>query len=225
MKTVAITALRFIVILGVTCLVMGSGVAMLYSVFKDRLAEREAIQFQELLGQILPPGEAVLIAGSQENGDDVYLVADDQGQPLAYAARGEATGYSSKVKILLGASADDELSIRRVAVLSQAETPGLGTKVAESRSNYTLWQKIGLAEADGPEEQYNDFMDQFSAERREAKAQPPLTVEQLNTVDAITAATISSNAIKDGVRQAAERIRAAREAARSRAAGSAAVLE
>ena len=120
----------------------------------------------------------------------------------------------------MGTLPDDALSIRKVAVLAQQETPGLGTKIADSRSSWTLWEKIHLARPAGDEELINDFMDQFSADKRNKKGRPPLTAAELDTVDAITAATITSNAVKNGVRDAVERIRAARAAAKPSSGGS-----
>lgn len=192
------TAIRFIVILGVICLVMGGGVAVLYATFKERIAQKEAEQFELALRQVLPDGRVERIAGSPADGDDVYRAADDSGTVLGYAARGAEQGYSSKVKILVGFE-PDAVTIRKVIVLDQQETPGLGANVNLTRSSYTLWQKIGIQPADEPEKQSNEFLDRFSGR----------AAAQVDGVDAMPAATITSNAVKNGVAEAGRRVRQA----------------
>jgi len=209
MKTIAKTALRFVIIIGISSLVMGSGVAFLYAAFKVRLAERKAEEFKLVLKTALPEGEVKLLAGSMDAEDDVYAVCDAAGKPLAYAARGSGQGYSSKVKVLVGTKADEKLTISKVVVLEQQETPGLGTNVSLTRSTYTLWQKVHVAPADKPESFYNSFLDKFQGR----------TAERLGEVDAMVAATITSNATKNATREAVERIRAAIAAKPAGAAG------
>jgi Na+-translocating ferredoxin:NAD+ oxidoreductase RnfG subunit len=82
-------------------------------------------------------------------------------------------------------------------VASQAETPGLGTRVAEERSTLTLWDK--LFGGGDTERLVNPFLDQFAGKKP----------EEFKEVHAITAATITSNATKKAAEQAVERIRKA----------------
>jgi hypothetical protein len=70
--------------------------------------------------------------------------------------------------------------------------------VAEQKSNFTLWEKLfGPSKAGKTEQLINPFLDQF----------PGKKPEQFSQVQAITAATITSNATKRAVEQALERIR------------------
>ena len=201
MKLAMKTAVRFVVVLGLICLVMGSGVAVLYAAFKGRIAENDRKQFEAKLQEVLPAGKVERLAGSPERGDDVYVCRDESGEPIAYAARGEAQGYSSRVRIIVGAGADAALSIRKVAVLDQQETPGLGADVSLTRSRWTLWEKLGKSFSGAAEAEpfENKFLDKFT----------DTAVGGLDQVDAMTAATITSNAVKSGVREAVERIRGA----------------
>jgi len=191
-------ALRFVLILGLICTGMGTGVAFLYAAFEDRIAQKEARQFEATLGQVLPEGRIDRIAGSPARGTDVYKVTADDGAVQGYAARGEAQGYSSTVRVLVG-TRPDAATIRNVAVLEQQETPGLGANVSERRSNYSLWEKAGVAPTEQPERFGNAFLSRFEGR----------TIAELGEVDAMTAATITSNAVKAGVRQAVRRIREA----------------
>lgn len=103
--------------------------------------------------------------------DEVYDISKD-GEVIGYAFRGTGSGYGGDINILIGLNSDK--TIRDIVVLSHTETPGLGSKITES-----------------------NFLDQFNG----------LSLEELKlseeggAVDAITGATISSEAMVDGVRQ------------------------
>jgi RnfABCDGE-type electron transport complex G subunit len=194
--------IRFLVVLGLVCIFTGGGVAVLYAVFKGDLARRENAAKEAAILAATPEGAKVDIqqplAGEPFAPDAVYAARGADGKPVAYVAGGEATGYSSTVKVVVAAGAAD-LRILRVVVASQAETPGLGTRVAETKSTYTLWDKLfGAAEA---ERLLNPFLDQFAGK----------TPGEFKDVHAITAATITSNATKRAAEQAVERIRKAIE--------------
>ena len=196
--------LRFVIILGLACLVMGGGVAILYACFQGRLAARDRAATQEAIRAVVPEGAKVdlakPLAGSTKDGSAVYaaVAADAGARTVAWVAAGEAQGYSSVVKVMVGVTKEgNALKIHKVAVLSQAETPGLGATVAETRSTYTLWQK--LFGSDEPERVFNPFLRRF--ETRQAG--------QVRDIQAMTAATITSNATKAAVAQAIGRIQAA----------------
>ena len=198
------TLLRFVAILGLICLVMGGGVAVLYGVWRDQIAGRERAAMQAAMLAVAPEGAQVdaekPIAGTAGQADAVYAARDSSGKAVAYVAGGEGQGYSSVVKTIVGATDDgDGLKVLRVVVVSQSETPGLGAQIAEHRSTYTLWQK--LFGADEPEALINPFLDRFQEKRP----------EEVPNIQAITAATLTSNAVKAAVGQALDRIRAARK--------------
>jgi len=196
---------RFVVILTLICVASGGGVAITYALFKDPIAGREKNEKKQAIVEVTPEGATVdadkPLAGQPFAPDAVYAARDASGKVVAYAAAGEAQGYASMVRVMASVTPED-LSILRVAVVSQAETPGLGTQVAESKSTYTLWEKLfGPSEPDKTERQINQFLERF----------PGRKAEQLKDVQAITAATISSNATKRATEQAIERIRKAQE--------------
>jgi len=194
--------IRFVVVLGLVCLVTGSGVAVLYAVFKGDLAKRETAAAQKAILEVCPGGATVNmdqpVVGKPFAPDAVYAAKDAGGKTVAYIAGGEASGYSSVVKIVLGARADD-LAVTRVVVLAQGETPGLGATIADTRSTYTLWQK--LLGSDETERLIHPFIDDFAGKKP----------DQFGQVHAITAATITSNAVKAAAEQAVGRIRQATE--------------
>ena len=191
---------KFVVILSVACLVIGGGVAALYGVFCERIEQRELAIKEQAIQDVCPEGASVdpehPVAGVPMAADAVYAARDSAGGTVAYVAQGEAQGYSSVIKVMVGVRAED-LAIIRVVVLSQQETPGLGATVGETRSTWTLWQKLfGSSEA---EQWVNAFLDQFTGKQ----------AQEFPQIHSITAATITSNATKRAVEQALERIREA----------------
>jgi len=190
--------LKFVVILSVACLVIGGGVAALYGLYRGDIERRELRIKEQAIQDVCPEGASVdpehPIAGVPMAADAVYAARDSAGRTVAYVAQGEAQGYSSVVKVMVSASAED-FSVLRVVVLAQQETPGLGATVGETRSTYTLWQKLfGSGEA---EQWVNAFLDQFTGKQ----------AQEFPQIHSITAATITSNATKRAAEQALERIR------------------
>jgi len=195
--------LRFLVVLGVCCIVMGGGVAVLYAVFTADLARRDNETKETAIRQAAPAGATVdlerPLVGKPFEAGAVYLAKGADGKPAAYIAGGEATGYSSVVRVVVAALPPD-FAVSRVVVVSQAETPGLGTRVAEAKSTATLWDKLFGSAA--TEQLLNPFLDQFAGK----------SPARFKDVHAITAATITSNAAKRAATQAVDRIRKAVEA-------------
>jgi len=191
---------RFLVVLGLACVVMGGGVAVLFAVFKGDLERRDNQEKEAAIREACPPGATVdlehPLAGKPFAPDAVYAARGPDGRPAAYIAGGEAPGYSSAVKVV-AAARPPEFAVLKVVVVSQRETPGLGSRIAEARSTLTLWGKLfGSAEA---EQLLNPFLDQFVGK----------TADKFGEVHAITAATISSSAAKRAAAQALDRIRQA----------------
>jgi Na+-translocating ferredoxin:NAD+ oxidoreductase subunit G len=96
---------------------------------------------------------------------------------IGFLVESGVQGYSSEIVVIAGFNADR--SIRSVVILSQQETPGLGTKIEDVSF---LRQFQGLEPAD-------------SRIRKEG-----------GSIDAVTGATASSRAVADAVRIASEAI-------------------
>lgn len=106
----------------------------------------------------------------------VYLIGyTERKKPAGYIVKVPCKGYSSTITVLAGINPD--LSIENIKVLSQQETPGLGTKVAGQ-----------------------SFVRQFVRKKRSALA----VQKDGGEIMAITGATISSRAVADGVRKTLE---------------------
>ncbi len=108
--------------------------------------------------------------------DNIYWKAyDNENNLIGYVAQVFKSGYSSKIKIMVGV--DLNKNIEAIKILEQAETPGLGAKCEEN------WFQ----------EQFDDLkagnIDLMKKEIPDGR----------NAIKAITAATITSKAVTDGI--------------------------
>ena len=120
--------------------------------------------------------------------DGYYVGYEDttQQEVVGYALSAFGKGYSSEIETLVGI--DTSGVVCGIKILSQTETPGLGTKIVEKRYGETSpW-----------------FQQQFinkSYNQLYLKKDKPT-----GTIDAITGATISSVAVTSSVQQAVESV-------------------
>jgi len=127
------------------------------------------------------------------------LAKDDNGELVGYVAEGTAEGYSSRLKVMVGVT--PQLEIKAIKVLYQKETPGLGDKVEEVLSKKTWWTVIT---GTSPDEKGLRpwFQTQF-----DRKTAPVKVTKEGGTIEAITGATISSNAVCTAVNHAVENLK------------------
>lgn len=183
MKTMA----QMVVTLVVVGLFAGGALSVVNQATAPRIAEQERLAKEAAVLQVFPGGKQAesLIADRAEQiaaGADpttlpeAYRVLDGDGQVLGLAVLGEGTGFADVIKLVLGVSAD-AAEIRGLHVIKDSETPGLGTKIRPGA----------------------DFPRQFAA-IADGHLRPPLKVVKgtranASEVEAITAATISSQAV------------------------------
>ena len=114
--------------------------------------------------------------------DDIYTIYSD-GDEVGYAFLAVGKGYGGDIDILVGL--EDETTIKGITIISQSETPGLGSRIAES-----------------------SFADKFVGLNIDDVA----LKKDGGQVDGITGATISSRAVVDAVRAAAlEKVKSLKE--------------
>lgn len=145
-------------------------------------------QKDETYGQIpeLLPGADVQKTREVDVGQFKALkVFDASGQHLGWVVAGSGMGYGDKIKALIGLDAEAK-TITGIYVLEQKETPGLGSKIASP---------------------WNRQFDNKSVEPKLVVVKHDPTQE--NQIEAISGATISSNALTGIVNRTAERFAAA----------------
>lgn len=115
----------------------------------------------------------------------VYRCLDAEGQLAGYAVDAVGNGFADKIRLVAGLSAD-LTQITGIKVIENIETPGLGNKISE--------------------QQWAGQFQGLDATRPTAvtKKQP---VAGQNEIQAITGATISSQAVTSIVNEAFEQVR------------------
>lgn len=163
--------IKFGLILGSICLIATLVLAVTYEMTKPKIDAQRRAEEQAALNKIIPD------AGSFEAkkaGDIEYFEALKDGVSVGYCIKATGSGYAGYIRMMVGI--DPNGIIKGVRILEHQETPGLGSKIAETR----------------PGEAEPHFLKQFRG--KQAK-----TVTVRKDVDAITGATISSKAVTDAI--------------------------
>jgi len=174
-------------------------------------ATREQIQLQALLERnralvaVLgvevtdpdnPPWKASAYDGTAQ-GLGKFTVFEVPGENGSlYAAQGQGQGYSSKVRVIVAFTPGieqglEQAVVRSIRIVSQTETPGLGSKCQDEAF----------------ERQYQNLPFQILAIDRGLRAYRDPEGDPTKGIAAITGATITTNATLKAVRQAAEKVR------------------
>lgn len=186
-------SLRFPLVLSLVCLGAAVGVGGVYTVTKAPIAERKKLEEKEAVQAVAPAGVVNTVA--LDSTGEIVKATDADGKLLGYVSKGEARGYAGPVVVMVGF--DPELHVTGVVVTSQSETPGLGAELGKTTSSQTVWGLLGL---DKTEVKRMSWLDQF-------KGLPGQdTAPAAKKYDAKTGATVTSNAIANGIHRAWERL-------------------
>lgn len=163
------------VILMVICLSAAALLSLVYGVSVPIIKENEKIANESKRRQVLP--NATSFEEIDADGQTYYIGYDDKKNNVGAVMVARPRGYSSTINITIGVAPNGSINAIELSKLDQQETPGLGAKVATPK-----------------------FKEQFKGK----------TVEQLKLkkdngeIDAITAATITSRAATNGIREKLE---------------------
>ena len=166
--------LKLVVIPTLICLVCTAILAAVGALTQAPIAQAQAAREQEAVRRVLPDG-ITAVTPIAIGGVTNFVACDDQGRLTAAAVRGHSpSGYGGDITLMVGFRADG--GICDFEVIASTETPGLGSKIASPG---------------------------FKAGIRGRPAGTRWFVKQDNgDVDAITAATISSRAALEAIRDA-----------------------
>jgi Na+-translocating ferredoxin:NAD+ oxidoreductase subunit G len=176
------TLLNMIATLFIITLVAGIALAGVYNVTKDPIAQARKAKLEKAISSVIPAfDELVEYKVKPDDGErdlNFYKGIKD-GNVIGYAVETWTDkGFSGNIDLMVGFLPDG--SINAIEVLAHKETPGLGTKMADPQ-----------------------FKDQFKSLIIGTLPNASLKVKKDGgTVDAITAATISSRAFCDAVLRA-----------------------
>lgn len=184
---------RYGFILCVICLVAAGLLAGMNLLTSSRILAQ--VQNEELasLKEVIPQGDSFEAVKDAQDEILYYNAFDKDKNIIGYAFKASGKGYSSTIETMVGMMRDG--TIAGIKVLSQNETPGLGARICEVQEDKTIFD-LGKKEAIPSAPKKPWFQEQFSNKR----------IDNLNEVQAITGATISSKAVIDSVEQKALQI-------------------
>ena len=171
---------KIIIVLTLITVISGGVLAVLDTYTKPRIEAYQNQLKKEAVSEVLLDNVKV---ETLEKNNLTYYKATKNKKVVAYAFQASGGGYQSELVVMVGVTADFS-EIIAAKIISQVETPGLGTKIENDSSNkeHPTW-----------------FMDQFKG----LKINPAITYvknakpSKDTEVQAITGATISSAAIVD----------------------------
>ncbi len=226
---------QYTITLTIVSLLASLGVSSVFLLTKDTIKRKEAAVRTEALYVVLTGLEGAPVEVTPPtiaDEDRVYKGLNKAGQLIGYAACGDAQGYSSKIKVMVGIDPGLE-KIIGINILAQNETPGLGTKMTEVESATTLWSVIfgkdpGTIDLDSegswqlPLRGQPERIKRFGLSKKEKKPLPwfqeqfkhktynQLVVSKVKDdekITAITGATISTKAVINAVQNAIGKIK------------------
>ena len=173
------TLFNMVAVLFTVTLIASAGVGAVNMITADAIAEANAAATTQAVANVLPSFENTEV--SEQTIDDMTITvytATNAGQTVGYAVESMTkNGFGGVIRMMVGFAPNGQ--ILNVNVLQQAETPGLGTKMADednallrSIKDKKAWEIEFKVKKDGGE------------------------------LDALTAATISSRAYYDAVERA-----------------------
>ena len=179
---------KLVVVLAIICVVASGGLALVNAATGEKIAEQERLKEEMLRAEALVgPGEEVEFGEPKPFDDGEYFEGYVDGKLVGYVFGTVARkAYNEPVMIVVGVDAE-KTKLTGVRIRSQRETPGLGAFMVVVRSG----------------EQEPWFLRQF---RNVPLEKVWLKKDnQAGEIDGITAATISSRAVTDAVRESFEK--------------------
>ena len=186
--------LKMLFTLGGISMLAGFLVVLVFQFTAPIIAENQRIAIEKAVFQVVP-GAAVqrdflLDADGLKPGDNaaasgerIYVAYDEQGALKGIALKTEATGYQDVIRILYGYDPGCQC-VTGIRILKMAETPGLGDKIATDPAFLENFKALdGALNAAG-----DALAHAIVAVKHGNKTEPW-------QIDAISGATISSNAI------------------------------
>lgn len=215
------TLLRPTIILGLIGLLSAYALSHIKKITYPNILRQEREKQETALSMVLPgyviqEQRRAAIDGS----DFVYWVAtktEKNAPARAYAFIAERPGYSGPVRSIVGV--DEKGVLLGISILQQSETPGLGARSVEIASRETFWGRFfgSRGQDEAPARPW--FQEQFRGLDSNRKiaivkkgdwndAMRQELIEK-NAVSAITGATITTKAVRDGLASGAEKLKRA----------------
>ncbi len=175
MKKLESTLPNMVLSLLLICAIMAGALALVYSATKEPIAKADIKVVNDAVKEVVPAFDNDPNKEKWEADGLIFYPAKKNGQLVGTAVKTfTESGFSGRFEVMVGFLPDE--TIYNSKVLSHKETPGLGSKMSDPK-----------------------FYEQFNNMKFEGN----LSVKKDGgTIDAITAATISSRAYCDAINRA-----------------------
>ncbi len=178
------SAIRLVLVLGLICLFSASLLSFVYAKTKGKIEAMQEEKEKEAMRTVLEGADKFV----KIDGCDCWRALDEDGNLRGYVFKTKEKGYSSQIVLMVGVG--PEFKISGIEVLSQNETPGLGTRIVEVKSSTTIWDKVS-GKAQENKKAMPWFLKQFIGKGE----------DNLCEVETISGATISSSAVIRAVKK------------------------
>lgn len=179
--------------LAIICLAASGLLSVVFNITQPKILKQQSQEETKSLKDVFSSAQE--FEPVSEGEVVVYYKALDKNKDiLGYVFKASKKGYSSVIVTMVGMDTKGEIT--RIKVLSQNETPGLGSKINEAIAKETLWD-ILLKKAKMTQPPQPWFEERFNGKK---------ATDLTQTVDTITGATISSKAVIDSVQSKAKEI-------------------
>ncbi len=187
------TSARMILVLTLITTLVGGVLSAWDGITQPKIQQHKLEALKAAIADVLPQYDHY--EEVQTDGMTFYVGKDGSGNMVGIAFQAVGSGFQGEISMMVGVEPDFS-NITGLTILSQVETPGLGTKIVEDPSN---------------KQNPDWFTDQF----KELKTEPEITAlkneqpEEPTEVAAITGATISSKAVVDIINSTLEQAKEA----------------
>ncbi|HAG50525.1 MAG: hypothetical protein A2X87_00525 [Deltaproteobacteria bacterium GWC2_42_51] len=177
---------KMVLVLSITGAVSGGILAQVFHFADPLIQENRKKELREAIFVVLSEAKdyTTLEKGNDKEKIVVYKGIDADGKLVGIAFIADGGGFQGNIRIMVGLSTD-YLKLKGIKVLEQNETPGLGNRIKEPA-----------------------FEDQFRGLEIKPKVEyiKYRKPEKPNQIQAITGATISSEAVVKNINNAVERV-------------------
>ena len=177
--------MKMVLVLTLIAVVAAGLLGYVAELTQPRIRENALRELRQGISDVLP-GLKDYQERFKEDKFEIYEGKNEAGKTVGYAIVRSGAGFSDRIKLIFGVN-EDLSKIFSLKVLEQKETPGLGAKITDELHFLQFWQDKSIT---GP--------------IRYAK--PPRARDDLreHEVNAVTGATISSEAVVQTVNRAVE---------------------
>ena len=172
-----------VLVLSIVGVVSGGALVAIYRYAQPRIEENKKRALRAAIFEVLPGAESYETLVKE--GKTIYKGFDSSGRLIGYAFTGEGPGYQGTIEVMIGVDPELEKT-KGIEILESVETPGLGAKITEKFFR----------------DQFRDLVIRPLIELIKGKSP-----EKPNQVQAITGATISSQAVVDILNKTIKEVR------------------